>query len=136
MWHTRLPEPAGERPLQPILKRLYTAEGPDWLLAVSIGSEQTSGPLATRVLTLNADSSNIGLDFTFPTDRVAEKNTLGHLSITAYDEGYATAYTVLIDPRTGTQQRFDNPEVRTKDFLFIDYVIVFYEGLSLSYQCR
>jgi hypothetical protein len=131
VWHTRLPElpePAGERPVQPILERVHTAEGPDWLVVTSIGVQQPGGPITARVLTLNADSGDIGLDVTLPTGRVSVDTSLGHLSVVIFDEENAADHRLLIDLQTGEQQRLDNLETRTEDFVFLDQVVGVYRG--------
>jgi hypothetical protein len=100
VWHTRLPEllePAGQRPLQPILERVHTADGPDWLVATNTGAEQPAGPRATRVLTLDADTGELGLDFTLPGNRVAVTAGAGYLSASVWDEEYVTFHTLLVD---------------------------------------
>jgi hypothetical protein len=131
MWHTQLPQlldPAGDRPLQPILERIPTAEGPDWLVVTNIGSQQSTGPITTRVLTLNADTGEVALDFTLPTYRVSVVPGVDSLSVAIWDEEYLTFYTLLVDLLTGQQQRFDNPEVDTADILYLDSVIGFLDG--------
>jgi hypothetical protein len=128
-WHRRIPEllePAGERPLQPSLERILTPKGPDWLVVTNVGSARPGGPVDTRVLTLNADTGELGLDFTLPADRVGVETGAGHLSATVWDEQYEGYYTLLVDLETGEQERFDNPEVRTEDFVFIDQVTGFF----------
>ncbi len=140
VWHTelpQLPEPGGERPVQPILQRLRTAEGSDWLVVTGIGIPQPTGPAATRVLTLDADTGRVGLDLTLPTDRVGVDTSAGHLSATVWDEDYLSYHTLPFDPVTGEQQRFDNPEVRTADFVFLDQVTGFFDSKPIHLRaCR
>ncbi len=131
LWHTelpQLPEPAGDRPVQPNLQRLRPAEGGDWLVVTGIGNPQPAGPAVTRVLNIDADTGSIGLDVTLPTDRVAVGTNAGHLSATMWNEDYTSYHTLLLDPATGEQQRFDNPEIRTADILLLDRVTGFYDG--------
>ena len=131
VWHIELSgllDPAGERPVQPILERLRTADGTDWLVVTNPGSTQPGGPLATRVLTVDAGTGALGADWTFSSDRIGVGVGAGHLSVVAYDETYEDYFTLLLDPRSGDQQRFDNPETRTGSFHFIDSVTGFYDG--------
>jgi hypothetical protein len=63
--------------------------------------------LITRVLTLNADTGDLGLDFMLPTNRVGVQAGDGYLSAAVWDEEYVKYYTLLIDLETGEQQRFE-----------------------------
>lgn len=134
VWHTRLPEllePAGERPLRPSLGRLRTTEGSDWLVVTNVGSAQPGGPIATRVLTVNADTGELGLDFTLPTDRAGVNAEVDSLSVAIWDDEYLTFHTLRVDLQTGEQQRFDNPEVDTGDIVFLDSVVGFLDDKPL-----
>ncbi|MGX5657155.1 hypothetical protein ACWKWC_20440 [Geodermatophilus nigrescens] len=130
VWHTELPgllDPAEERPVQPVLQRLRTADG-DWLVISNPGTQQPGAPPATRVLTVAAGTGAPGADLTLPSDRIAVGVSGGHLTATVYDDTYQNYSTLLIDPETGQQRRFDNREVRTEQFRFLDSVIGFYEA--------
>jgi hypothetical protein len=140
VWHTQLPElldPAGERPLEPILERVVTLEGPDWLVVTNIGSDQPAGPVVARVLTLNADTGESVLDVTLPSDRVAVDPGVDHLSASLWSDENVMLYTLLLDLQTGEQQRFDNPEPRIGDWHFSDTVTGFYDDKPIySRACR